>query len=159
MCRRLAQAIAFSPDGTILASGREDHTIRLWDVVTGACLAVLSGHTGRVRSVAFNPITSTLASGSEDHAIKLWDLQTHQCLHTFTGHSEQICSIAFSPSGQLLASGGRDEAIRLWEIETKTCIRVLKTQKLYEGMKITGTTGLTAAQRATLLALGAVQDS
>ena len=153
------RAVAFSPNGTILASGSEDRTIRLWDVVTGACTAVLSGHTGRVRSVAFNPITSTLASGSEDHAIKLWDLQTHQCLHTFTGHSEQICSIAFSPSGQLLASGGRDEAIRLWEIETKTCIRVLKTQKLYEGMKITGTTGLTAAQRATLLALGAVQDS
>lgn len=152
------RSVAFSPNGAILASGSEDHTIRLWDVATGHCLASLSDHTGRVRSVAFSPITATLASGSEDCAIKLWDLQTYQCLHTFEGHTEQICSIAFSPNGELLASGSRDESIRLWEIETGTCLRVLRTKNLYEGMNITGTTGLTAAQKATLLALGALQD-
>jgi len=150
------RSVAFSPDGRWLASGSEDTTIRVWDVATGNCVATLEGHGGRVRSVAFNPVRGLLASGSADATVKLWDVQTWQCLHTFEEHTDQICSIVFSPDGNTLASGSRDESIRLWQVQKRGAGEVLRPENLYEGMTITGATGLTQAQKATLLALGAI---
>ena len=57
-------SVAFSPDGSTLASGSADNTVRLWDVQTGEQLRTLEGHTDGVTSVAFSPDGSTLASGS-----------------------------------------------------------------------------------------------
>ena len=65
--------VSFSPDGSTLASGSEDNTIRLWDTNTGKHRATLAGHWSAVTSVAFNLEGSTLASGSEDDTIRLWD--------------------------------------------------------------------------------------
>src|SRR5205807_1229357 len=76
------RSVAFSPDGTILATGSVDQTVRLWDPSTGLCLKMLQGHTHWVLSVAFNPDGSTLASGSGDGTIKLWDVKTGECLQT-----------------------------------------------------------------------------
>ena len=67
-------SVAFSPDGSTLASADLDGIIRLWDVETGEYLRTLEGHTGSVYSVAFSPDGSTLASGSADGTIRLWEL-------------------------------------------------------------------------------------
>ena len=72
---RKVYSVAFSPDGKTLASGCDDHTIKLWDVATGKNIATLSGHTNGVRSVAYSPDGKTLASGSSDKTIKLWDVK------------------------------------------------------------------------------------
>ncbi len=88
--------------------------------------------------------------------MRLWDISTGQCLKTLYGHSDRVWSVVFSPDGQILASAGQDEMIKLWDVATGECLNTLRSERPYEGMNITGVTGLTDAQKATLKALGAV---
>ena len=74
------------------------------------------------------------------------------------GHTDRVRSVIFSLDGKFLASGSNDETIKLWNVETGEETKTLRLPKLYEGMNITGTTGLTDAQRASLIALGAIDN-
>ncbi|MCL1468092.1 protein kinase domain-containing protein [Argonema galeatum] len=111
-------AIAFSPDGEILASGGGDSTIKLWELKTGNQIKTLSGHLSGVNAIAFSPDGKTLASASTDNTIKLWDANTGMPLHTLIGHSGWVSSVAFSPDGQTIASGSYDNTIKLWDANT-----------------------------------------
>lgn len=144
--------------GGILASGSADQTVRLWDVETGQCLKILQGHTNQVMSVSFSPDGQTLASASADETVKLWAVRTGQCLKTLQGHTSQVLSISFNPQGNILASSSADETIKLWDINTGECLKIIRADRPYEGTNITGVTGLSKAQQATLKALGAVEN-
>ncbi|EDN93109.1 hypothetical protein SS1G_08974 [Sclerotinia sclerotiorum 1980 UF-70] len=87
--------VAFSPDGTKIASGSNDRTIRLWDAITGESLQTLEGHSDWVRSVAFSPDGTKIASGSNDRIIRLWDAITGESLQTLKNHSGLEASSAF----------------------------------------------------------------
>jgi WD40 repeat protein len=130
--------------------------VKLWDVNTGNCIKTLTGHTNWVWSVAFSPDGKTLVSSSYDQTVRLWDVTTGGCIRTLTGHTSKIYSVSFSPDGQIVASGSDDQTARLWDASTGECLKILPAPKLYEGMNITGVTGLTQAQKATLIALGAI---
>ena len=134
---------------------REDQTITLWDVDTGRCLHTLKGHKNWVRSVAFSPDGNMLASGSGDKTVKLWNLSTGKCLYTLQEHSDTIWSVAFNPDGKTFASSSDDGTIRIWDIKTGKCLKILSTPRPWEGTNLTGVTGLSEAQRANLIALGA----
>ena len=115
-------SLAFSADGSILASSSTDRTIKLWDVNTGQCRQTLQGHTNEVFSVAFSPSDRIIASGSDDRTVRLWDVTTGECLTILQGHTSWAKSVAFSPDGKLLASGSDDCTVRLWDVSNaQTC--------------------------------------
>lgn len=150
--------VSFHPQGHLLASGGEDAVVRLWDLASGDCQQALKGHTGTVFWVVFNPAGTVLASCSSDRTIRLWDVATGDCLQILEGHTKMVLSASFHPSQpSLLISGSQDETLRIWNIESGECLRILTPDRLYEGLNITGATGLTEGQKATLKQLGAIE--
>src|SRR5262245_48116987 len=79
-------SVAFSPNGTVLASCSRDKTIKLWHVASGKLKRTLTDHAADVYSVTFSPKGDLLASGSGDKSIKLWDARTYQVVRTMEGH-------------------------------------------------------------------------
>jgi WD40 repeat protein len=79
-----------------------------------------------------------------------------ELVRVLEGHVNPVYGVALSADGQLVASGSWDGTVRLWEVSTGTCLRVLRGDRPCERMNITGLTGVTEAQRAALLTLGAV---
>jgi len=152
------KSITFSQDGQTLASrGGSDHTVLLWDVSTGQCLKTLQGETSWGYFVAFSPDGQIFAGSGDDSTVGLWEVSTGQCLKTLQGHTDKVWSVAFSSNGQTLVSGSQDETLKIWDVQTGECLKTLKVDRPYEGMNITGVTGLTQAQVAMLKTLGAVE--
>ena len=115
-------SVAFSPGGSILASGSEDGTVRLWDVESRKQIATLEGSY----TVVFSPDGSALASGSRDGTVKLWDMEKREQIATLEGHTGRVVSVTFSPDGSTLASGSEDGTVRLWDVESRRQIATLE---------------------------------
>ena len=111
----VVHCIAFSPDGSLLATGdgdRKSGSVRLWDVHERRELCTLASHPAEVYSVVFSPDGTLLASGSGGDSGRLWDVHARRELAAFP-----MCSVgAFSPDGALLAGTSNDNTVKLWDV-------------------------------------------
>lgn len=151
--------VALRADGQLLASAGEDGTIRIWEVSSGLCRAVLAGHQGAVYGVAITTDGQLLVSSGHDGTIRLWDVASGTCLKVLQRPGGAVWNLALSGDGRLVISGEHDGTIGLWEPDSGDTVRILRPDRPYERLNITGLTGVTAAQKSALLALGAVEQS
>jgi WD40 repeat protein/DNA-binding SARP family transcriptional activator len=112
--------VAFSPDGTRLATASYDGTAKVWSLasssaVPGEELLTLSGHTGWVMCVAFSPDGTRLATTSADGTARVWDAASGDELLTLPGHTGLVYAVAFSPDGTRLATTSYDGTARVWD--------------------------------------------
>ncbi|MBD2484644.1 WD40 repeat domain-containing protein [Planktothrix sp. FACHB-1365] len=115
--------VSFSPDGQIIASVSDDHTVKTWRL-EGQILNTLKGHTNDVLEVSFSPDGQTVASASADKTVRLWSLDG-TLLRTLEGHTDLVYGVSFSPDGQTIASASADKTVRLWSLDG-TLLRILE---------------------------------
>lgn len=124
-------SVAFHPVFSVLASGAEDSTIKIWDWELGELERTIKGHTKPVQDVDFGGPKNgvLLASCSSDLTIKLWDpSDEYKNIRTLTGHDHSVSAVRFIPSasGQNLVSASRDKTLKVWEVATGYCVRTIQ---------------------------------
>jgi WD40 repeat protein len=153
--------VAWSPDGTRLAGGRSNRDggeLFIWNMASREKrMQVFRGLTGRVFSVAWSPNGKVLVSGDSEGKLRWWDVESGECLTMREGHGGTVHALRVSPDGRVLASSGDDSTIRLWDLQSGELLRILRRDRPYERLNITGIRGLTEAQKTTLRDLGAIE--
>ncbi|MCH8120091.1 MAG: WD40 repeat domain-containing protein [Planctomycetes bacterium] len=129
-------AIAFSPDGTILAAWYDadgdwrtvEGELRFWDVEAQRQVGALKKDLGSIFTIAFSPDGTLLALGGEDNTIRLWDVAGQNQVGVMQSPTIYgVYSVAFSPDGKTLASSGSwNNTVRLWDVQTQKQIGVLQ---------------------------------
>lgn len=110
--------LAWSPDGTCIASGGCDTATSICDATTGKTLLTLRGPTNPVRMAAWSPDGRWLASASRDQTVYVWEASTGRLLYRYHTYSSHVLTIAWSPDGRWLASGNADKTVHVWEAST-----------------------------------------
>jgi WD40 repeat protein len=108
-----ALSLAWSPDGTELALGGYDGSVRLLRVSDATVVASYVAHGSEVRDVAYGPDGATVASGGADHAIVLFDRAEGRPTTILGGHADAVSALAFAPTGDALASASNDGTLAI----------------------------------------------
>lgn len=120
------RSVRVSPDGQMIAYGKEDHLVYLWRSNDSPLHRTLAGHTDMVRAVSLSADGRLVASGSDDHTVRIWSAEDGGLLHTGEGHKGRVTSVHFSPKDPVLASGSEDKCIGLWLANTGQLSNVLR---------------------------------
>ena len=118
--------IAYSPDGSLIATSSLDGSIRFWNPADGSLLRTIAGHSAGVRSIDFSPDGLLIASGSDDRTAKIWSVADGSLVRTLTPIMEsRIVNVEFSPDGKLLAMGGNRCVIELRRVPNGILARTI----------------------------------
>jgi len=150
-----AQSLAFTPDGTTLATNDSHQgTVSLWEVATGQKLGQFEGQSWIPfpnHAVAISPDGKLLAVANVEKAVRLWEMATGKEVRRLEGPQSPIASVAFTPDGKILASGGTsgpDQLVRLWDVGTGKEIQKLTAAApfafTHDGKALAGRLGYSA---------------
>jgi platelet-activating factor acetylhydrolase IB subunit alpha len=122
--RSSVNCLAVHPQFSLLASGSDDNTIKLWDFDSKLYERTLTGHTGAVTGLAFDTLGRYLCSCSVDTSAKIWDMKTFACTATLRGHDHSLSAIVVvPPAGDFVMTCSRDSMIKTWEVSTGYCTK------------------------------------
>ena len=150
--------VPLNAEAFTIASCSEDGSVKLWDLRRRKCTGTLTVGC-KVWSGSYCNLGESFVSGSEDGTLRRWSIKSGHCESQAQAHQGAVWSLAVNPAGDTVATAGNDGSIRLWrlpELTPYSAVNTLRPARPYEGMNITGVTGLTSAQREALLALGAI---
>lgn len=113
-------SLAYSPDGSRIVTASEDGKIKIWDIISGFCLATFDEHQSAVTDIAFAKKGQVMFSSSLDGTVRAWDLIRFRNFRTFTSTSRiQFSSVAVDPSGEIVVAGSLDNFdIQVWSVQT-----------------------------------------
>jgi hypothetical protein len=118
------RALAFSPDGALLASAGDDKTVKFWSMPRGALLEAKAEHGNWVWALRFSPDGGWLASGGDDGVALLWSVAERKVVRTFgVGSAEVVHALAFAPDGRTLVTGGSGGSLIVWDVATGSVVR------------------------------------
>ncbi|CDK27732.1 unnamed protein product [Kuraishia capsulata CBS 1993] len=113
-------AIAYSPDGARIVTAADDGKIKIWDIISGFCLATFDEHSSAVTGIAFAKRGQVMFSSSLDGSVRAWDLIRYRNFRTFTAPERiQFSCLAVDPSGEIVCAGSLDDFnIHVWSVQT-----------------------------------------
>lgn len=111
----IVTSVAFHPNGTCVAAGSDDKTIRLWDLRMNQLLQHYDAHDARVTQVSFHPSGNWMLSSSLDGTAKVWDVNEGYGTYILGGQEQGVTSCTFSPSGDYFSTGGADQTVMVWK--------------------------------------------
>jgi WD40 repeat protein len=123
--------LSWAPDGTRLASGNADGTVRVWDLATGRCALLRTEHKDKdsICTLAWSPSGTRVASGAYNGSLSVSDPTTGSS-HFLVGHTGVISALAWSPDSSVLASGSLDRGVRIWDSESGHLQTVLDVHRM-----------------------------
>ena len=113
--------VSVAPNDSLIATGSQDRTVKLWKASDLTLQATLTGHRRGVWDCQFSTFDRVLATASGDQTVKLWSLSDFTCVRTFQGHVSSVLRVRFLSLGMQLMSSGADGLLKLWTIRTNEC--------------------------------------
>jgi len=110
-------SVSYNPDGSQLASGSRDSTVKIWDVETGTQLLSLA-HSDAVKHVDYSPDGTKVVSSSSDTLVYIWNATSGGIIRTLPGHTGNVYSVKYSPDGSRICSSASDGTVKLWNAST-----------------------------------------